>query len=124
MGTVFVNGATAAAQAQPEDPDLCSGRQVAYHPEITPPPAPDRWYPGQPDSARPGSGRPIVFQSPLVHRKVTCKPIEIHIDETLWYVVGYSERNLHVPKMIAEKVTRVLRPEPHFHNIDGACQRY
>ena len=65
MDTVFVNGGTAVAQAQPEDLDLCTGRPIACHFEITPPPPPDRWYPGQRAAARLG-------------------PREIHIGERRW----------------------------------------
>ena len=52
----FQNGGTAVAQAQPEDPDLCIGRPIAFHPEIAPPPPPDRLHPGHTDSARLGIG--------------------------------------------------------------------
>ena len=52
----FQNGGTAIAQAQPEDPDLCIGRPIAFHPEIAPPPPPDRLHPGHTDSARVGIG--------------------------------------------------------------------
>ena len=65
---MFINEGTAVGQAQPEDPDLCIGRSVAFHPEVTPPP-PDRLYPGQLDSTKPGFGRPISFQSPSVYGK-------------------------------------------------------
>ena len=35
--------------------------------------------------------------------------------------VGYSGRRSHDPKMISNKFTRVLRSEPNFHDVDGAC---
>ena len=40
--TVFTNGGTAVARAQPEDPDVCIGRPTAFHPTATttPPIAP------------------------------------------------------------------------------------
>ena len=37
MEAVFTNGGTAVAEVQPEGPDLCIGRRVACHFEITPP---------------------------------------------------------------------------------------
>ena len=39
---VFFSRGTAVAQTQPEDPDLCTGRLVAFHLEVTPPPPPNR----------------------------------------------------------------------------------
>ena len=41
MDTVFVNGGTRVAHAQPEDTDVSIGRPIAFHPEITPPPPSD-----------------------------------------------------------------------------------
>ena len=43
------------------------------------------------DSAGLGIGRPIAFQSPSVHGKDTSKPLENHIGERRWHVVGYSK---------------------------------
>ena len=63
---VLKSGGAAVVQAQPEDPDLCIGRSIAFHLAITSPPS-DRLHPGQPDSARLGSGGPIAFQLPSVH---------------------------------------------------------
>ena len=59
--TVLINGGAAVAHAQPGDPDLCIGRPIAFHPEITPPPPHHRLYPGQPHSAG-----PIALQSPYL----------------------------------------------------------
>ena len=87
---MFINGA-AVAHAQTEDPDLCIGRPLAFHPEITPqrPPS-DRLYPGAPRSARRSIGGPVAFQSPSVFHKDTSKPRESHTGEKRWFVVGYS----------------------------------
>ena len=49
------------------------------------------------------------------------KPREIHMDDGRCYVVGYSGRNSHEPKMIAKEFAIVLRSEPDFHDVDGAC---
>ena len=57
----------AVGQAKPEDPDLCSGRSIAFHREITPPLPPDRLYPSHWDSSRLGIGRPIAVQLPSVY---------------------------------------------------------
>ena len=92
----------------PQDSDLCIGRPIAFHSDITPPPPSDRSHPGQPDSARPGIGRPIAFQSPSVHRKDTLKPHEVRNGERRWYVVGYSGRNSHEPKMISKEYEEVV----------------
>ena len=77
--TVLVNGRTAVAHVQPEDPDLYIGRPIVILVEITPPPPPDRLYPGYPDSARPGVGGPLAFQSPPVHGKDKSKPLDIQM---------------------------------------------
>ena len=99
---VLINGGAAVVHAQPGDPDLCIGRPIAFHPEITPPPL-HRLYPGQPDSARPGIGGPIAFPVTIfVHGKDTSKSHEIQIGERLCCVVGYSERTLHEPKTISK----------------------
>ena len=91
-------------------------RPTVIHPEITPPPPSDRLYPGRPDSARPGIGGPIAFQSPSVH---TSKLREIHMDERRWHVVGYSGRNSHEPKMIFKE----FQDQSHnFLSVDGVCQ--
>ena len=82
---------------------------------------PDRLYPGQPDSARPGIGGPIAFQSPSMHWKDTSKPRDIHMCERRWYMVGYSDGNSNIPKMISKEFTRVLCSKPSFHDIDCAC---
>ena len=74
---VKINGGAVVAHAQPEDPDLCIGRPVACHPEITPPPP----HPGPPDSARPGIGRRVAFPSPSVLQKDTSTPREIPVGE-------------------------------------------
>ena len=95
---------------------------TAFHPEITPPPPYDRLHRGKPDSARPGIGGPIAFQSQSVHGKDTSKPREIHIGQRNWFSVGYSGRNSHEPEMISKEFKRGVRPEPHFHDVDGAGQ--
>ena len=74
MDAVLVSGGTAVAEAQPEDPDLCTGRPIVFHLETTPPAPPDRLHPGQPDSARPGIAGQISFQSPSVLGKNTSQP--------------------------------------------------
>ena len=116
---VCVNGGTAVAQAQPELPKLRVERPIAFHPEMSSPPT-DRLHP---DSARPGDiGRPVAFRSPLVCSTETHRNLEIHIRERRWCVVGDSEIISHDPKIIAKGLARVLRSEPHFHDVDGACQ--
>ena len=47
---VFVNGGTAVAPAQPEDPELSIGRPIAFRSPTAPPPRPNRL---QPLSTRP-----------------------------------------------------------------------
>ena len=72
------------------------GRLIAFQCQTAPPPPPDRLHPGQPDSARPCIWGPIAFQ-PSLHEKDRLDPLDTHT-ERRWYVVGYSERNLHEPK--------------------------
>ena len=119
---MLLNGGAAVAHAQPGDQGVSIGRPVAFRLEITPPPPSDRLHPGQPDSARPRIGRPVAFQSPSVLRKDTSKPREIPIDERRWFSIGKGERNSNEPKMTSKEFTRVPRSEPHFHDVDGACQ--
>ena len=69
MDTVFINGGTAVAQAQPEELDLHIGRPIAFHPEVTHPPQSDRLYPGQPDSARLGIGGSDCFSGTVSARE-------------------------------------------------------
>ena len=98
---MLIHGENAVAQAQPEDRDLCIGRRVAFHPEIQPPPPSNRLHPAQPDSARLGIRGPIALGSPSVLRKDASKPLDIHIGERRWCVLGCSERNSHESKMIS-----------------------
>ena len=67
--TVFRNGGSVVAHAQPEDLDLCIGRPVAFHPNITSPPPSDRLNPVQPDSARLG----ISGDQPSSHHQCPAK---------------------------------------------------
>ena len=103
-----------------EDPDLCIGRQGAFILKSHRHHTFDRLHTGQPHS-RPGIGRPIAFQSPSVHGKDTSKPCELLIGERRWYTIDYSERNSPEPKMISNEFARILRSEPNFHDVDGAC---
>ena len=113
----FTNGESGVAHAQPD-----VGRPIAFHPEIALPAPSDRLHPGQPDFARPGIGGPIAFQAPSsVHGKDTSRPREVHIGGRHWYIVDYSEQS-HEPKMISKGITRIQRSEPHFPDVDGACQ--
>ena len=68
---------------------------------------------GQPDSARRGFGDRL-------HGKDTSTPREVDVGERRWYVVAYTGRNVHEPKMIPKELTKVLRSGPHFHDVDGA----
>ena len=60
---VFKNGRTAVAQAQPKDLDLCIGRPMAFHVEMTLPPPSADCTQASPNSARLRIG-PFAFQSP------------------------------------------------------------
>ena len=91
-------GGTAVAQAPPEDPDLCIGRPVAFHPEIRPPPPPDHLDPGQPDSARPAVGGPNAFQSPSIARWR-------HLDTGgMWWVTAKDFRASHISMTLTAPV--------------------
>ena len=79
---LVLSGGTAVAQAQSGDPDLF-GRPMAFHPEITLPPPPDRLYPGPPDSARLGIGGPSAFQSSK-NEKDNSEPLKMPIGERRW----------------------------------------
>ena len=48
-------------------------------------------------------GGPMAFQSPSAHGEDTSKPLEIHIGDGRWYVVGYNMRSSHGPKMISNR---------------------
>ena len=116
---VFVNGGTALPQ--PEDPDLCIGTPMLFHREITPPPPPDRLHPGQPDSARPCIRRSGCFPVTISARGETDENRVKFICERRRYVVDYSGRNSHEPQIMSTGFTRILRSEPHFHDVDCAC---
>ena len=105
MNTALIIGGAAVAQAQPEDPDLCIGRLVAVHPEITPPPPPDRLNPGQLDSARLGIGDRLISS----HHQCTGRR---------QFVVARSEKT-HEPKKIPKQFTRIQRSVPHFLDFDA-----
>ena len=66
-------------------------------------------------------GRPIAYQSSK-RKKDNSEPLEIPFGERRWCVVGYSKRTSHEPAMISEEFTRIHRSEPHFRDVDGACQ--
>ena len=74
--------------------------------------ATDCTYPAQPVSGRLGIGGQVAFQSPTVREKNTSKSREIHIGERRWYVVGYSGRSSHEPRMIPKEHTKQLRSGP------------
>ena len=107
-----MNGGSAVAEAQPEDPDLCIGTPIAVHLEIAPRP---------PRFRQAGHRGRMLCSAPSVHRKDTSKRCEIHIGERRWYYVCHCERDSHEPKNISKLFTRTPRSEPHFHDIDGAC---
>ena len=118
---VFVNGVTAVVHAQPEDPDLCIGIPIAFHPTAA------TIRPIAPKPARfcnPGIGEPIAFQSPSVHGKDTTKPREIHMGERCWYIVGYSVRNSPRAKDDFQRIHENYLIRSTFHDVDGACQRF
>ena len=100
--TASKDGGTAVAQAQPEDLDLYSGRPIAFHPEILPPPS-DRLHPVQPHSARPSGDRLHSTSHFQCTGKTHRNHVEIHTGERRWYsVVCCSGRHSHGPKMISK----------------------
>ena len=105
---------------EPEVPELCIGKPSGFHSQTAPPP-PDRLHPCQPHSARPGIERPVASLSPKKEED-TSGPLEIAVGERRWYVVDHNEATSHEPKRISNECARVLRPEPHVHDVDGACQ--
>ena len=94
----LMNGGTAVAQAQAKDPDLCIGRPIAFHPEVTPPPPPERLH--QASQILPGraSENRLLADHHQCAGKRLPKLGESHIGERRWCVVGCSERHSHVPK--------------------------
>ena len=47
--------------------------------------------------------------------------MEINVGERRWNAIGHSGSNSHELKMISKAFTNVLRLEPNFHGVDGAC---
>ena len=97
----------------PEDPDLCIGRPIAFHREITPPS--DQLHPAQPESAR-----RLLSSHHQCSRKTHRNRVKFLFVKDVGIQSATGGRNSHEPRMICKGFTRVLRSEPIFHDLDGA----
>ena len=86
-----MNGGTAVAQVQREDPELCIGRLIAFHSQAAPPP-PDRLHPGESATASPAvpnSSVPTI--SLLAEVKARLQPRLWRTQEECWKISFKSE---------------------------------
>ena len=135
MNVVSVKVGTTVAPREPENSRLGIGKPIAALSQIPPPTPTDRLHPGLPEIARPCIGRPIASQSPASQPLLTpdiplvgpwykndsSDPLDFSFGGRRWYIMGYSERYWQSEKMISKERTNMLRSEPNFHDIDGAC---
>ena len=66
-----------------------------------------------------------------IHTETDCFPFNserrrqfgptIAIGQRRWFSLEYSERCSHGQKMISKQCTTILRSQPTFHDMDGAC---
>ena len=91
------------APVQPEDPEPSSGRPIAGHSQTAPPPPPDRLHPGHWETD-------CVLTTSAPERQT--RPTRL----------SHRWKTMVCGEMVSKEVTIILRSEPHFLGVDGACQ--